>query len=76
MAERGNQEPGAHYFVHLIAALANEMAGNTATARRWVTRARRKRPDVTADMFFQSFPYRQEADRKKLLSSFKRLGLD
>ncbi|MDK3075271.1 winged helix-turn-helix domain-containing protein [Sedimentitalea sp. JM2-8] len=74
LSERANQEPGVHYFIPMIAAAANELAGNTATAERWAARTRQLRDDARAAHFFHSFPFRDEKYRQKLLSSFERLG--
>lgn len=76
LAERANQEPGVHYFIPIIAAALNELAGNSATARRWAARAKQMRADAGAELFFKSFPFRGEAIQDNLRKSFARLDLD
>ena len=75
LAERANQEPGVHFFIPMVAAVANELAGNDASARRWASRARAMRTAASSQLFFRSFPFRENSGREKIRQSFARLGL-
>lgn len=74
-ADRAAQSPGAHFYVHLIAACANELAGNKIAAERWRKRAIHTRPDVSVAMFMASHPFRQSEMQAKMSGSLLRLGL-
>ena len=73
-AERAASRPEAHYLIHMIAAAANDLAGNAERAAFWADRARRRRPDAGSMDFFEAFHYRDCETRSGLSRAFRRLG--
>jgi len=73
--ERAALTPGAHALVEMIAALGHGMNGNEERARHWAASARRRQPDLTAEQFFNAFPFRQPSDRGRVSAALQRLGV-
>lgn len=74
--ERAMRSPGAHVFIALIAALANQLHGNHTVARRWRDFALTRRPDLTIPMFFAAFPFSDPAFQQRITTVFKQIGID
>jgi hypothetical protein len=74
-AERGALAPNAHVHISVIAALAYELAGKREAAERWATTVRRRVPGYSQKMFFESFPFRDEAMLESARAALTRLGL-
>jgi len=74
-AERAAHAPGAHHLAVATAAVANELAGRTDRAQFWIADVLRRRPDVTANAFFHSFPFADTPARKQIACALQRLGI-
>ena len=73
-AERGAQSPGAHPLIAMIAAAAQELAGNDEQARRWAAEVRNRNPMLTRTDFFSAFPMKSESMRKRVTAALESLG--
>jgi len=73
-AERSVQSPGAHFFIGMIGAMANELVGNKARALVHVQQVRAARPDASKGLFLQAFPFADPAQRKLISETLTRLG--
>lgn len=72
-AERAARSPGAHVLIALIAVAAHCLNGDSDAAKAWADNARSRRPDVSSDHFFRSFPFRDQNLRRRIekaLASF------
>lgn len=75
MSEKAMQSPGAHFYIAIIAAIANELQGDKQAAHRWRAHALKNRPDVNADMFFAAFPFRNSDLRQRVNRALTELDL-
>lgn len=75
LTEKAIQSPGAHFYIALIAACAEELEGRRGAAERRLYQARVRRPDVTIAMFLQAFPFRDKVMRQTMVGALNRLGL-
>jgi len=73
-AEQAVETPGAHFFIVMIAAYMNEIAGNHARAQFHATRAKALRPDASVALFFQAFPFSEQQTKKEIATALGRLG--
>jgi tetratricopeptide (TPR) repeat protein len=74
-AVRAATAPGAHDLISVIAVFTNELAGNSAEARRWDERVRGNRRDITQQQFFRSFPFTDGGVRARLSGALARHGI-
>lgn len=74
-AERAVRAPNAHVQIRVIAALANELAGDRTAAERWVSEARQLDPSYEQIQFFKAFPFREDHTRALMEAALNRLGL-
>lgn len=72
---RAARMPGAHKHIELIAALTSQLAGNAQEAGAWLGKARSKDPQLSAAMFFNSFPYAPTLAREVVERALHELGL-
>jgi tetratricopeptide (TPR) repeat protein len=73
-AELAARSPGAHALIELVAAVGNELNGNSERARSWMGSARRRASDLSVNDFFNAFPLRDEAARDRIASALERLS--
>jgi len=73
-ADRAARSPGAHVLIAMIAAAAQELAGDQARARKWAANVRARNPILTRRDFFRSFPLQQEAMHSKISAALEKLG--
>jgi len=73
-AERAARSPGAHVMIAMIAVVAHALAGDPERAAAWAANARERRPALTADDFFRSFPMKAEPLRKRVAGALARFG--
>jgi hypothetical protein len=73
-AERAARSPGAHVLIAMIAAAADELAGNAVRAARWATDVRERNAALTRADFFHAFPMKSEATRTRLAQALARQG--
>ena len=74
-AERAARAPRAHAFIALIAAVANQVNGETVKANGWVASARSRHPGISGADFLATFPFRDERMRGLMSQALRRLGL-
>lgn len=70
-ANHAARQPGALLMMDLMATVANSLAGNDDEAASWAARARQRRPDLTADYFFRSLPFRPGATRERITQALR-----
>ena len=75
-ADRGARAPGAHALIAMIAAAANQLAGEAGRARAWADDVRRRMPGVTRTEFFQTFPFRDQRQRRRMADALDELGFE
>jgi TolB-like protein len=73
-AERGARSPGAHPLIAMIAATAQDLAGNDEQAARWATEVRNRSPMLTRADFFSAFPMTSTTLRARVSTALERLG--
>lgn len=73
-AERAARSPGAHVLIAMIAAAAQQMAGDGAAAAQWTRNVRSRNPDLTREDFFRSFPVRTPEVRARVEAALRSLG--
>jgi TolB-like protein len=73
-ADRAARSPGAHVLIAMIAAAAQEIAGEEARARKWAANVRARNPSLTRRDFFRSFPLQQEAMHARISAALEKLG--
>lgn len=73
-AERASGEPNANAAIKILAAVANEIAGNEAASRGHMAAATAKSPMMHRAEFFAALPFRDEANRAMIEASLTRLG--
>jgi len=72
--ERGARSPGAHVLIPMIAAVANDLAGDAVRARAWADEVRRRRPQLASADFFRSFPMQDASMRSRLAGALESVG--
>ena len=73
-AERAARSPGAHVLIAMIAAAANELAGDPVRAGHWAANVRERNARLTREDFFRAFPMKPEAMRARVSGALGRLG--
>ncbi len=73
-AERAARSPGAHVLIAMIAAVAQELAGDRRGAERWVANVRERNAGLTREDFFRAFPMQPAAMRSRVSEALARLG--
>ena len=73
-ADRGARSPGAHPLIAMIAAVAQALAGNQDTGKKWANDALARNAALTRKAFFGAFPIRSEAMRARVSSALKSVG--
>ena len=71
-AEKAARTPGAHVMIAMIAVIAHSLGGNRDAAASWAENVKSRRPDVTSNDFFQSFPFRDEEVRSRMAKALAR----
>ncbi|GAB5376281.1 MAG: winged helix-turn-helix domain-containing protein [Acuticoccus sp.] len=74
-ADRASSEPNANAAIKIMAAVANEKAGNAETARRQLAEAMQKSPHYSSADFFAALPFREARTRDLFNDAFGRLGI-
>ncbi|HEX4738164.1 MAG TPA: winged helix-turn-helix domain-containing protein [Allosphingosinicella sp.] len=73
--ERAVHAPGAHVLISIIATACHALNGDLDKARYWAAKARTRRPSVTQADFFRSFPFADEAVRRRISAGLSRVGI-
>jgi TolB-like protein/Flp pilus assembly protein TadD len=74
LTRRAVNTPGAHFYIHLIAAMVHDIGGHKNDALNFARQARELNQSLTADGFFQSFPVQDKTIRDMMSGSLARLG--
>ncbi|MEL6963561.1 MAG: winged helix-turn-helix domain-containing protein [Pseudomonadota bacterium] len=74
-AERAARSPGAHVLIALIAVAAHCLNGDDSAAKAWADSARARRPDVSREHFFRSFPFRDQTLRGRIDKALASFGI-
>ena len=72
--ERAAKSPGAHVLIAMIAAAAQQLAGNDSSASAWADDVRERNPLLTSDDFFRAFPMQAEPMRARVAAALRQLG--
>lgn len=67
--------PGALPVMDLVAAIANDLAGDTATAAKWANRAQLRHSGINGDHFFRALPFQSARFRATVNDALSRYGL-
>ncbi len=65
-AEKAARAPGAHVLIAVIAVAAHALNGHHDAAKTWAENAKSRRPDISSEHFFRSFPFRDETLRQRI----------
>ncbi len=68
-------QPGAIVVMDLIAAAADALAGNLEQAEQWISRAKRRNPNVSQTFFFQALPFCEGETRARIATALCSCGL-
>jgi TolB-like protein/Tfp pilus assembly protein PilF len=74
-AEKAANAPGAHILISVIAVIANALAGNDERAAFWAASVKQRRPDISREHFFQSFPFGDAGMRRTVAAVLKQHGV-
>jgi hypothetical protein len=74
-ANRATRAPNAHVHIFAIAAMLNDLVGDTDQARKCADNVRRLSPTFNQDIFFRSFGFLDEETRAMASAALKRLGI-
>ncbi|MGE3143853.1 MAG: winged helix-turn-helix domain-containing tetratricopeptide repeat protein, partial [Hyphomonadaceae bacterium] len=72
LGDEAARAPGAHPLIATIAAALHVINGDDMRADFWADNVRSRRPDMSAPMFFEAFPFTDPAVREKLAQALKR----
>jgi TolB-like protein len=72
--DRAAREPRAHVMIAAMAAICHVWAGNMPSARYWAKEIRSRDPNLTAQVFLTSFPFRDGPVRERVTKAMARLG--
>lgn len=74
-ANSSANSPGALPVMDLVAAIANDLAGEKATAAKWARRAQSRHPGINGDHFFNALPFQSRGFRSTVLDVLSSYGL-
>jgi tetratricopeptide (TPR) repeat protein len=74
LVDRAAREPRAHVMIAAMAAICHVWAGNMPSARYWAKDIRSRDPNLTADVFLTSFPFRDVLVRKRVTEALATVG--
>jgi len=74
-ADRATRAPNAHVHIHLIAALANELAGEGKRASECVKSLRLSNPNYNRADFFRAFQFDDKTTMGIARTALERLGI-
>ena len=75
LVDRAAREPRAHVMIAVMAAICQTWAGNAAETRYWARQVRSRGPNLTKDVFLQSFPFESRALRRRVSDALVSIGL-
>ena len=68
-------QPNAHFHIFAVAAICLELAGQREQASQQLAKALQRHPGYSREVFFRSFPHKQEERRQVMDDALRRLGL-
>jgi TolB-like protein len=74
LVDRAAREPRAHVMIAAMAAICHVWAGNKEAASYWERDIRSRDPNLTADVFLTSFPFRDGPVRQRVTEALRVLG--
>ncbi|MGI9409574.1 MAG: hypothetical protein ACR2OV_05845 [Hyphomicrobiaceae bacterium] len=74
-ADRAIRSPGAHVHIYTIAAVANEIIGESSAAKTHIGTIQRLQPGYDSSEFFRAFPFRDGSARAEVEQALLRLDL-
>ena len=74
LVDRAAREPRAHVMIAAMAAICHVWAGNKPAASDWAEDIRSRDPNLTADVFLTSFPFRDGPVRQRVTEALTELG--
>jgi TolB-like protein len=74
LVDRAAREPRAHVMIAAMAAICHVWAGNKPAAEYWAKDIKSRDPNLTADVFLTSFPFRDGPVRKRVTEALSGLG--
>jgi hypothetical protein len=74
LVDQAAREPRAHVMIAAMAAICHVWAGNKQAAQYWAEDMRSRDPNLTADVFLTSFPFREGPVRKQVTKALSTLG--
>jgi TolB-like protein len=75
LVDRAAREPRAHVMIAAMAAICHVWAGNKQAAAYWQRDIRSRDPDLKADVFLTSFPFREGPVRERVTDALRSLDL-
>ena len=72
--ERAASSPGAHYIIDMIALIGHALNEDKALATKFAGKVRERRPDASRELFFQSFPFADAANKERLSDALAEYG--
>jgi tetratricopeptide (TPR) repeat protein len=73
LVDRAAREPRAHVMIAAMAAICHVWAGNKEGALYWERDVRSRDPNLTADVFLTSFPFREGPVRTRVTDALRSL---
>ncbi len=75
LAVSATLQPNAHFHIFAIAAVCLDLAGRAEEARQQMAKAVLRHPGYSREVFFRSFPHKQDQRRRMMDEALGRLGL-
>jgi tetratricopeptide (TPR) repeat protein len=75
LVDRAAREPRAHVMIAVMAAISQVWAGNEQKSRYWREQIKSRGPNVSADVFLSSFPFKDGPIRKRVTDALYAIGM-
>ena len=75
LVDRAAREPRAHVMIAVMAAICQVWAGNRDGIRYWTNEIRSRGPNLTADVFLTSFPFKNGPLRERVSAALSVIGV-
>lgn len=75
IVDRAAREPRAHVMIAVMAAISQVWAGNQEKSRYWREQIKSRGPNVSADVFLSSFPFKDGPVRARVLNALSAIGM-
>ncbi len=74
-AEKAATAPNSHAMLGYVAVIAHSLNGDAERALYWKSNLQKRRPDITRQLFFESFPFTNKVMRAVIEKELKKCGL-